>query len=126
MKTRTRVRARARPSVHKASTASKALTKVKIPSAPHVRAHREREKQKPDYDHEKVKLETRLRVAAIRARHPRCPLGRKCKETSCTLHPDRGRIRNKLSKVDRGLARRRKTRERKWKIKRCYKSKWQT
>ena len=60
-----------------------------------------------------MKEETRCRVAAIRASRPKCLLGRKCKDQLCTLHPDRGRIRNlsKLSKVDRGLAQRRKKSE---------------
>ena len=49
--------------------------------------------QNPDYDHNRIKEETRKRVASIRAKHPKCPLGRKCKDESCTLHPDRGRIR---------------------------------
>ena len=75
-----------------------------------MREHRERERQKPGYDYEKVKEETRRRVAALRASRPKCPLGQKCKDQLCTLHPDRGRIRNlsKLSKVDSGLAQRRK------------------
>ena len=80
-------------------------------AASRVREHREKERQKPGYDDEKVKEETRHRVAAIRASRPKCPLGQKCKDQLCTLHPDRRRIRNlsKLSKVDRGLAQRRKT-----------------
>ena len=87
--------------------------KVKKSSAQRVREHRERERQKPGYDYEKVKEETRRRVAALRASRPKCPLGQKCKDQLCTLHPDRGRIRNlsklsKLSKVDSGLAQRRK------------------
>ena len=56
-------------------------------SAQRVREYRERQKQKKDYDHEKVKEETRKRVAAIRAKRPKYPLGRKCKDESCGLHP---------------------------------------
>ena len=44
-------------------------------SAQRVREYRERQKQKKDYDHEKVKEETRKRVAATRAKCPKCPLG---------------------------------------------------
>ena len=51
------------------------------------------------YDHEKTKKkETRKRIVAIRAKNPKCPLGRKCQDDSCSLHPDRGRIRNQQSK----------------------------
>ena len=87
--------------------------KVKKSSAQRVREYRERERQKPGYDHEKVKEETCRRVAAIRASRPKCPFGWKGKDQLCTLHPNQGRIRNisklsKLSKVDRGLAQRRK------------------
>ena len=45
-----------------------------------MKEHRERERQKPGYDHEKVKEETCHRVAAIRARRPKCSLGQKCKD----------------------------------------------
>ena len=57
------------------------MQKLKVnKSSARVREHRERERQKPGYDHEKVKEETRRRIAAIRARQPQCPLGRKCKD----------------------------------------------
>ena len=55
------------------------------------------------YDHEKTRKETRERVAAIRAKKPKCPLGRKCKNDSCSLHPDWGRIRNRQPKKTRQL-----------------------
>ena len=55
------------------------------------------------YDHEKTKKETRERAADIRAKKPKCPLGRKCKDDSCSLHPDRGRIRNRQPKKTRQL-----------------------
>ena len=78
-----------------------------------MKEHREREREKPGYDHEKVKEETCLRVAAVRARQPKCSLGQKCKDQLQTLHLDQGCIHNlsklwKLSKVNRGLAQRRK------------------
>ena len=71
------------------------------------------------YDHEKTKKETHERVAAIRAKNPKCPLGRKCKDDSCFLHPDRGRIRNRQPKktqqpgalAERRLNRRNATKE---------------
>ena len=61
---------------------------------------RERQQKKEDYDHELEKENTRLRVAAIRARRPKCPLGRECKDLSCILHPDRGRIRQKPNSAE--------------------------
>ena len=57
-------------------------------SAQRVREFRERQKKKEGYDHEKVKEETRKRVAAIRAKLEKCPLGRKCKDQSCKLKSD--------------------------------------
>ena len=59
------------------------------------RIHRFRLKQMNTvgYDHEKKK-ETCQRVVAIRAKKPKCPLGQKCKDDSCSLHPDRGQICN--------------------------------
>ena len=72
---------------------------------------RRRQQERDDYDHEKEKEIMRLRVAATRARRPKCPLGRKCKDSLCTLHPDRGRNRRKslhnsanVSRTSLGLA----------------------
>ena len=50
------------------------------------------------YDHEKTKKETHERVVAIRTKKPKCPLGQKCKDDSCSLHPDQGRICNQQLK----------------------------
>ena len=40
----------------------------------------------------------RERFAAIQSKKPKCPLGWKCKDDSCSLHPDQGRIRNRQPK----------------------------
>jgi len=74
------------------------LDTVRIPakkpkSTERVRKFRLAQRNKENYDHEKVKKETRERVAAIQSRQPKCPLGKKCKDQTCNLHPDRGRIR---------------------------------
>ena len=61
--------------------------------AERVALFRERCKEKEGYNHEEHKRKEALRVAAIRARKKKCPLGRACKDTSCDLHPDRGRVR---------------------------------
>ena len=50
------------------------------------------------YDHEKTKKEMRERVATMWAKKPKYPLGRKCKDDSCSLLRDRGRIRNRQPK----------------------------
>ena len=51
------------------------------------------------YDHKKTKKEMHERVAAIRTKKPKCPLGQKCKDDSCSLHPDQGRKKKNLKKL---------------------------
>ena len=55
------------------------------------------------YDHEKTKKEMHERVAAIRAKKPKCPLGWKSEDDSRSLHPNRGQIHNRQPKKTRQL-----------------------
>ena len=59
----------------------------------------------------RVQQQTRERVAAIRARRPKCPEGRKCNDQSCTMHPARGLVRRKASNgyKQRGVKQRRQS-----------------
>ena len=50
------------------------------------------------YDHEKTKKEACERVVTKQDKKPKCPLGRKYKYDSCSLHPDWGWICNQQPK----------------------------
>ena len=55
------------------------------------------------YNHEKTKKKHVKELRLYKAKKLKCPLGRKCKEDSCSLHPDRGRIRNRQPEKTRQL-----------------------
>ena len=75
------------------------------------------ERKKYNYGHEKVKEGTQFWVAAIWAHWLKLSIGQKCKEASCTLHPNYNCKCNRISKVLCGLAQTKHRRKRKrWAI----------
>ena len=61
--------------------------------AERVALYRQRQKEKDGYNAEEERKKEARRIAQIRARKKKCPLGRKCTDKTCSLHPDRGRVR---------------------------------
>ena len=103
MKTRLKKKGMMKSSTALTSSPSTLAAPKKSVSTERVRRFRLKQMNTVGYDHEETKKETRERVATIRAKKPKCPLGQKRKGDSCSLHSNRGPIRNRQLKKTRQL-----------------------
>ena len=103
MKTRLKKRGMMKSPTALTSPPSTLAAPEKSVSIEHVHRFSLKQMNTVGYDHEKTKKEARERVATIQAKKPKCPLGWKCKDDSCSLHPDWGRIWNRQPKKTQQL-----------------------